>query len=55
VVGQSVADAEHPLVAAHRAHAAPHLIGQSLKCQAMIRRASALESVSDGPFLRLRF
>ena len=31
-----VADAEHPLVAAHRAHAAPHLVGQRLEAQAMI-------------------
>ena len=31
-----VADAEHPLVAAHRAHAAPHLVGQGLEAQAVI-------------------
>ena len=28
-----MADAEHPLVAAHRTHAAPHLVGQGLKTQ----------------------
>ena len=31
-----MADAEHPLVAAHRAHAAPDLIGQGLEAQAVI-------------------
>jgi hypothetical protein len=36
---ESVADAKHPLVAAHRAHAAPHLIGQGLKRQSMIGRS----------------
>ena len=44
-----MADAEHPLVAAHRAHAAPHLVGQRLKAQALIGRASALEIASLGP------
>ena len=28
--------AKHPLIAAHGSHAAPHLIGQSLKCQPAI-------------------
>jgi len=32
-----VTDAEHPLIAAHRAHAAPHLIGQRLEPQPVIR------------------
>ena len=30
--------AEHPLIAAHRAHTAPHLVGQSLKTQRAIAR-----------------
>ena len=30
-------DAEHPLVAAHRAHAAAHLVGQGLEAEPMIR------------------
>src|SRR5206468_11362380 len=33
-----MAHAEHPLVAADRAHAAAHLIGQRLEGQPMIRR-----------------
>ena len=37
VVGR-VPHAEHPLVAAHRAHAAAHLVGQRLKRQPVIGR-----------------
>ena len=33
-----MADAEHPLVAAHRSHAAPNLVGQRLKSQVVIGR-----------------
>jgi len=34
-----MADAKHPLVAAHRAHAAPHLVGQCLEAQPVIGRS----------------
>jgi len=37
-----MARAEHPLVAAHRAHAAAHLVGQGLEAQRPVARASAL-------------
>ncbi len=33
-----MAHAEHPLVAAHRAHAPTHLIGEGLESESMIRR-----------------
>ncbi len=33
-----VPDAEHPLIAAHRAHAAPHLVGEGLEREPVIGR-----------------
>ena len=35
---ERMSHAEHPLIAAHRTHAAPHLVGQRLEGEAMIRR-----------------
>ncbi len=40
-----MADAEHPLIAAHRAHAAAHLVGQRLKAQAAV---SGGQGAGDG-------
>ena len=40
-----VADAEHPLVAAHRAHAAAHLVGQGLEAEAVVGRG---QGAGDG-------
>ena len=47
-----MAHAEHPLVAAHRAHAAPHLVRQRLKADALIhRRQRAGERVAGAAAL----
>ena len=44
--------AKHPLIAAHTAHAAAHLVRQRLKTEAVIAAASALEIASLGPARR---
>ena len=49
-----VADAEHPLVAAHAAHAAPHLVGQGLEAQAMVRFGQRTGDGLVGPLRCLR-
>ena len=48
-----MADAEHPLVAAHRAHAAPHLVGQGLEGQPVIGLGQRAGEALAGPVLRL--
>ena len=44
-----MANAEHPLVAAHRAHAAADLVGQGLKGQAVIGRGQRAGDGVVGP------
>ncbi len=46
--------AEHPLIAAHGAHAAPHLVGQRLKRQPLIRRRQRAGNGVAGAFGLLR-
>src|SRR5439155_5476132 len=46
--------AKHPLIAAHRPHAAPHLIRQRLKPEPMIRRGQGTRNRILGALLLLR-
>ena len=49
-----MARAKHPLVAAHRAHAAPHLVGQRLKAEPVIRRGQRARNGGARPVRGLR-
>ena len=49
-----VADAEHPLVAADAADAAPHLVGERLKAQVFVCRGQCAGELIAGSVLRLR-
>ncbi len=49
-----MAHAEHPLVAAHRAHAAAHLVGERLEAEPMIGGGQGAAQAVAGPMLLLR-
>ena len=48
-----MANAEHPLVAPHRTHTAPDLIGQGLEAQTMISPRQRAGNWIARPLLRL--
>lgn len=51
---RGMAHAEHPLVAAHRTHAAPHLVGQRLKRQLAVPGRKSAGNRRARPLLALR-